>query len=302
MKKELGAVMVVGEALIDAFPDNRRIGGAPFNYAFHLNGLGIPVNFISRVGDDPAGREIIDFARRFDFPVEGIQVDPSRPTGEVKVKLDKSGNPEFDIVRDRAYDFIETNDYTNSLTQAGIRIMYFGTLIQRSPVSRESIKHLLADLRLDALVMTDLNLRAPFYNREIVEYTLQNCDILKISREELETIRRLLNFKPGVSEFIMFLQESFEIGSVCITKGDKGSEFYETGNFEPFASPVARVDSLKDTVGAGDAFSAMLTAGLIAGWHKQNILKKASEFSARICEISGALPKDKEFYHPFRVQ
>lgn len=302
MKASLGPVMVIGEALFDVFPEEKRLGGAAFNYAFHLNGLGIRVHFISRVGDDAAGKDILDFARRFDFPIEGIQIDSEHATGEVMVKIDEKGNPDFDIVRDRAYDFIETNDYTDSLAKAGIRIMYLGTLIQRNPVSREAIKNILADLQSDSLVMSDLNLRAPFYNREIVEYTLQNCDILKINQDEMEEVRLLLHFQGSGAGLVTFLQEDYEIGSICITKGDKGSEFYETGNFESFASPVAKVKSLKDTVGAGDAFSAMLTAGLMAGWHKQNILKKASEFAAGICEIPGALPRNKEFYQPFKVQ
>ena len=301
MKTNVGSIMVVGEALMDVYPDKKFLGGAPFNFAFHLNGLGLPVKFISRVGDDDAGKEILDFARRFDFPVEGIQVDLERPTGEVKVTLDDNGVPYFDIVTDRAYDFIETNAYTDLLAQEKVRLMYLGTLVQRSPVSLASVKNLLNDLRLKSMVMTDLNLRAPFFNKDVVEFTLQSCDILKISAEELEEIHQLLQYKGTLQQLIMFLRENYEIGALCITKGEKGSELYEAGNFEPFVAGTAEVRSPKDTVGAGDAFAAMLTVGLIRGWHKQTILQKASEFSARVCEISGSLPSAPEFYKPFKV-
>lgn len=302
MKKDMGSIMVVGETLFDIFPDRKFPGGAPFNFAFHLHGLGLAVKFISRVGEDDAGREILDFVRRFNFPIEGIQVDPERPTGEVRITLDDNGVPDFDIVRERAYDFIETNAYTESMARQKIRLLYIGTLIQRSPVSSEFVKKLLADLSLESIVMTDLNLRAPFYNREAVEFTLQCCDILKISAQEMEEILRLLQYKGTARQFIMFLQENYEIGSLCVTKGEKGSEFYETGTFEPFAAEAAESKAPMDTVGAGDAFAAMMTAGLILGWHKQKVLEKASEFSARVCEFPGALPTEPDFYKPFKVQ
>ena len=129
---------------------------------------------------------------------------------------------------------------------------------------------------------------------------LQNCDILKVNQEEMEVVRLLLHFTGSGAELVTFLQEDYEIGSICITKGDKGSEFYETGNFESFASPVAKVECLKDTVGAGDAFSAMLTACYLAGFPRQSQVEKATEFASRICEIPGALPEDLEFYKKFR--
>lgn len=302
MKKDMGSIMVVGEALFDIFPDGKIPGGASFNFAFHLNGLGLPVIFISRVGKDDAGSEILDFARRFNFPIEGIQVDPEHPTGEVLVTLDDNGVPDFDIVRERAYDFIETNAYTESMARQKIRLLYIGTLIQRSPVSSEFVKKILASLSLETMVLTDLNLRAPFFNRATVEFTLQCCDILKISAQEMEETLRLLLYKGTARQFIMYLQENYEIGSLCVTKGERGSEFYETGTFEPFAAGAVEAKPLADTVGAGDAFVAMMTVGLTLGWHKQKVLEKAAEFSARVCELPGALPAEPDFYKPFKVQ
>ena len=294
--------MVVGETLLDIYPDKKYVGGAPFNFAFHLNGLGLRVKFVSRVGDDDAGREILDFAHSFDFPVEGIQVDPERPTGEVRVTLDDNGVPDFDIIPERAYDFIEANAYTESLAQEKIRLIYLGTLVQRSAVSSASVMKFLADLRQESMVMADLNLRAPFYNKDVVEFTLQSCDILKISAEELAEIHQLLQYKGTPQQLTMFLRERYEIGVLCLTKGEKGSELYEAGNFEPFVAEAAKVTSNGDAVGAGDAFAAMLATGLLFGWHRQEILQKASEFSAKVCEIPGALPSDPGFYEPFKVQ
>jgi len=298
----MSRITVIGEVLFDVFPENKCLGGAPFNFAFHLHGLGIEVNFISRIGDDAAGHKVLKFARQFGFPVEGIQIDPDHETGEVRVTVDNKGMPEFHIMPDRAYDFIATNSFTDSLAIPENKLVYIGTLVQRSGVSRESIRKMLGTMSPHSMVMTDLNLRAPFYDRGVIEFNLHSCDILKVNQEELNVLQIRLSFRGNPKNLVKFLQETYDIGTVCITKGEKGSELYAAGRFEPFVAPVAKVNSMKDTVGAGDAFSAMLAVGLLKGWPGQVILDKASEFSARICEFSGALPSSAEFYQPYKVQ
>ena len=301
MKTDLGSILVIGEVLYDVFPDKKLLGGASFNFAFHLHGLGQPVIFISRVGEDEGGRGLLDYARRFDFPVEGIQIDSERLTGEVGVFLDENGNADFDIVEERAFDFIEYNNYSDSLVRKNIPLMYIGTMSQRNPTSSKTIRRLLENLSSESMVITDLNLRPPYYDKEVVEFSLHNCDVLKVSSEEMIDLHQLLRFQGTPQQMTMYLREHYEIGTLCITKGEKGSELYEAGNFEPYVIEASKVESLKDTVGAGDAYTAMLTAGLLKGWDKQKILEKASEFSARVCELSGALPSDPEFYQSFKV-
>ena len=51
-------ILVIGEILMDIFPEDRRLGGAPFNFAFHLKKFGFPVTFISRIGKDSLGDTI----------------------------------------------------------------------------------------------------------------------------------------------------------------------------------------------------------------------------------------------------
>ena len=301
MKTDLGSTLVIGEVLFDVYPDKRLLGGASFNFAFHLHGLGLPVIFISRVGDDEGGREFLDFAKRFNFPLEGVQIDPDRLTGEVGVLLKENGDADFDIVEERAFDFIEYNHFSDSLLRRNISLMYIGTMAQRSSTSSKTIRMLLENLSNESMVISDINLRPPYYDKDIVEFSLNNCDVLKISSQELMDLHQLLSFQGTQQQMTMYLRENYEIGTLCITKGELGSELYEAGNFEPFVTEATKVESLKDTVGAGDAYSAMLTAGLLKGWDKQKILEKASEFSAKVCEFSGALPSAPEFYQPFRV-
>jgi fructokinase len=301
MKTDLGSTLVIGEVLYDVFPDKKLLGGASFNFAFHLHGLGLPVIFISRVGDDDGGKEFLDFARRFDFPLDGIQIDPDRLTGEVGVFLNENGDADFDIAEERAFDFIEYNNFSDSLMRKNIPLIYIGTMCQRSPTSFKTTRMLLENLSSESMVVADLNLRPPYYDKDVVEFTLNNCDVLKVSSQEMADLHRLLGFQGTHQQMSMYLRENYEIGTLCITKGEKGSELYEAGDFEPHVIEAVKVESLKDTVGAGDAYSAMLTAGLLKGWDKQKILEKASEFSASVCGLSGALPSEPEFYQPYRI-
>ena len=107
MQVNKGQIIVLGEVLFDVFPQNRRLGGAPFNFAFHLHSLGLPVAFISRVGEDERGKEILTFAKNKKFPTRGIQIDHSRSTGMVKVTLTSKGVPEYEIIKEPAWDYID---------------------------------------------------------------------------------------------------------------------------------------------------------------------------------------------------
>lgn len=296
--------VVFGEVLFDIFPEGKCLGGAPFNFAFHLHGLGVPVAFVSRVGGDELGRNILDYARDRGFPVEGIQIDPSHATGEVQVSLDALGNPEFKILRDRAYDYIERNAFVNSLVDQEPSLIYFGSLAQRNSVSARAIQNCLRTFSGRSTLFMDLNLRAPFYDRDVIESSLEFCDILKVSGEELEALKTILELGNDAShrDIVNRIQSQYKIQWTCVTKGSGGSELYEAGTSAPIVQPARAPERIQDTVGAGDAFSAMLAFGFLHNWPKPSTLERASLFASKVCSIKGALPKDMDFYLPFRVE
>lgn len=296
--------VVFGEVLFDIFPGEKCLGGAPFNFAFHLHGLGVPVVFVSRVGGDELGQSILDYASARGFPVEGIQVDPSHATGEVQVSLDALGNPEFKILRDRAYDYIEQNAFVSSLLKQEPSLIYFGSLAQRNSVSANAIQNFLRTFSGRSTLFMDLNLRAPFYNRGIIESSLEFCDILKVSGEELEELKTILALGNDAShqDIVNHIQSQYKIQWTCVTKGSDGSELYEAGTPAPIVQPASPPERIQDTVGAGDAFSAMLAFGFLNNCPKPLALERASLFASKVCSIKGALPKDSDFYLPFRVE
>ncbi len=135
-------ILVTGEILFDLFKDRRRMGGAPFNFAFHLKKLGFDVRFISRVGNDDLGKEILDFLSSHQFNTTDIQIDPVLPTGTVQVDVSENSHT-FTIIKNTAWDRIDFNPQMTSLMAQGPDLFYFGSLVQRTETGRALIHRIL---------------------------------------------------------------------------------------------------------------------------------------------------------------
>jgi fructokinase len=292
-------ILVIGEILFDVFPNYRRLGGAPFNFAYHLKKLGFSVRFISRIGVDDAGKEILHKLELARFNLDDIQIDEDHPTGYVNVSLDKSGAPQFDIISDVAYDYIEfiPEYHTNLIDTA--EMIYFGSLIQRSKAGYENLQAFISRKSPATLNLYDINLRPGCYNKDIIEKSLLATDILKLSTDELGELKQLLLLKMNDDEFIDHLMGTHQISTVSLTKGGAGSELFT--NHGHFRSEPAEAIRVVDSVGAGDGYAAMLAAGLLEKWRPQEILERASLFASRVCEIKGAIPDSASFYEPFKI-
>jgi fructokinase len=292
-------ILVIGEILFDVFPDYRRLGGAPFNFAYHLKNFGFDVRFISRIGIDDAGKEILYNLELSRFNLDDLQLDEDHPTGSVNVHLDKNGEPQFDIISDVAYDYIEfITKYHSNLINAA-RLMYFGSLIQRSEAGHKNLQAFIARNSSESLHFYDINLRPGCYNGDIIKKSLIKTDILKLNEDELGKLKQMHSKKMNDDEFVHHIMETHEIRLVSLTKGEAGSELFT--NQGCFSSKPAEAVKVVDSVGAGDAFAAMLAAGLLKKWHPEEILVRASLFASRVCEIKGALPDSASFYEPFKA-
>jgi fructokinase len=286
-------IVVIGEILIDIFQDYQRIGGAPFNFAFHLKKLGFPVRFLTRVGDDRHGRRIIDMLEKNAFNPADIQVDARHPTGTVRVDLDKRGIPNFEIFTDVAYDQLD-------LSTAGVSgavdadMIYFGTLLQRTDGGCSQVQRFLSHKNNCTRHFCDINLRPPHVNAKAVAGSLHHADLLKVNEEELVTIQRAFGGPEEENALMPWLMETYKISAVALTRGSRGSEFYsQDGRIK---SPVVTSPSIIDTVGAGDGYAAILAAGWMRQMPWEETLRQASCFAARICGIAGAVPDDETFY------
>ncbi len=287
-------ISVIGEVLFDMFPDYSRLGGAPLNFAAHCRRFGNGVRFCSRVGSDTEGALVRDALRGLGLDDALVQTDPDFPTGRVFVKLDAQGVPEFDIARDMAYDMLRLDDAVSGLLRGNCRLLYTGTLVQRSEEAFMQVQKLLSECHAGCEIFYDINLRPGCYTSEIIESTLYRATILKLNDGELDDIRHLCALPAGREEAVAAIRERYNIDRVCLTLGAQGAVLYTpAGRFQAAAHPVR---TLKDTVGAGDGFAAVLAVGLLSHWPEEVILRRAARFAALICETEGALPSSTDIY------
>ena len=291
-------ILVVGEILFDVFPNYKRLGGAPFNFAYHLKNFGFDVRFISRIGTDAAGNEILQKLEQYHFDLSDIQFDDVHPTGKVNVRLNENGVPQFDIIPDVAYDHIEFLSEIHSEMLCRAQLIYFGSLVQRSNAGYKNIQDMIGCKPSTTLGFYDINLRPNCYNDALIKKSLLNTDILKLSDEELDSLKQLMSFDQNHHSFIQYLIETYSLAMVSLTKGEKGSELYTHEGY--FSTDTEEGIKVVDSVGAGDAYAAMLAAGILKDWPPREALQRATMFAARICEIKGAIPDSSSFYEPFK--
>lgn len=275
----------IGEVLWDQLPQGDVLGGAPANVAYHAGQLGAGSYIISAVGNDKPGDEII--AR---LKPKGINLLIGRtkyPTGTVRVTLDEKGVPDFVITRDVAWDYIELTPESTALAEK-LDAVCFGSLAQRNSASRSAITRFLSLVPEKALKIFDINLRQSFYSKQLIIESLQISNILKINDEELLVIAKLFGLKGNEEYICKKILETYELNLLAYTCGANGSYLYSRDDCSFMKSPAVKV---KDTVGAGDSFTAALMISLLKGFTLSGCHSLAVELSAFLCENEGAMPE-----------
>ena len=280
-------IVAIGEVLWDLLPTGRKLGGAPANYAYHARSLGADARVVSRVGDDPLGRELLEQLRANGQPTETIEVDPDAPTSTVGVVIGDDGQPSYTIWEDVAWDRIEAASVALAAC-ASADAVCFGSLARRGEVSRRGIGGLVAASGPGALRVFDINLRPPFVDREVVEDSLALANVLKLNDDELATLSAWFHLEGDEARRVAGLAARFDLGAVALTRGSQGSLIYRDGLLAEHPGAHARV---VDTVGAGDAFAAVLTIGLLEAWTLDAINHRANLVAAFVCSRPGATPE-----------
>jgi fructokinase len=287
----------IGEILFDIYPNHKRLGGAPLNFIYHVKKLTDNGNIISRVGKDVLGNKAVNDLKHSGLSFEFIQHDNLHPTGMAIVHLDDSGNPNFKIDTDSAYDFIEMNDENEHLIFADTDCLYFGTLAQRSDLSRKTIQSF---FNRGLKYFADLNLRQNFYDEEVLISSLKAADFIKVNYEEMHILNDVILQGEYHTEKVAYeLMEKFDINMIAVTRGKDGSSIFENGKRYDHSNVDVKV---VDTTGAGDAFAAILCVGYLQGLEIPYINKLANDFATEICQFEGALPKYDRIYESFREQ
>ncbi|MEG8946294.1 carbohydrate kinase family protein [Rosettibacter firmus] len=287
-------VTAIGEILYDIYPDKKRLGGAPFNFIYHIWKILGKANFISSVGSDDNGKEILNYLNSIGFNTDLIIVDEKHPTGTVQVYLDENKIPHFTISSECSYDYLTLNEKALEVIEHNTDILYFGTLSQRSEISRKTIKSLLGR---HIKYFCDLNLRHDFFTEEMILEALTASNVVKINYQEFEKIKKILDINTNDNIAIEIIANKFNIDLLSITLGSDGAILY---NKKAMSKYKTETKNIVDTVGAGDAFAAILCIGYLVDMDINSINKLANEFATEICMIEGAIPVEDSIYDKYR--
>ena len=280
-------IVGLGEVLWDVLPEGKQLGGAPANFAYHVSQFGHEALAISAVGNDSLGDETLEALNERNLQYLMPRVD--YPTGTVQVTLDNEGIPTYVIREGVAWDNIPFTEKLREIAE-NTQAVCFGSLAQRSPQSRVAIQAFLASLPADddVLRIYDINLRTPFYSKEVVDLSLSAANVLKVNDEELPILANYYNL-PQISplEQCELLRQRFNLRLVIYTCGANGS--YVISEEGVSSQPTPKV-SVVDTVGAGDSFTASFCAALINGFPISEAHAIAVKVAAFVCTQQGAMP------------
>ncbi len=282
-------VFSFGEIVWDIFPEEKKLGGAPLNFAYYIGKLGGNSRIVSALGNDDLGHEALEAVNGCGLRTDGIRILDSLPTGVVRVSVDFNGVPQYDISTPAAWDEICWTDREEILPlvrNAGI--FAFGTLAQRSRRNRECLREMLSQLSSDAIIVFDANLRQNFYSREIISESMEIADVVKMNEDEFPVISEYCGFSRGspIDEIAGELVSRFKIKYLLITLGKDGS-FVLDKSGKSIRRQGRRIN-IVDTVGAGDSFTAAFVWNIANGKSMEDASSAAARLSELVCGRKGA--------------
>lgn len=285
------APLIFGEVLYDLFPDGIAVpGGAPFNVAWHLQGFGLAPLFVSRIGDDELGNRMLAAMTAWGMDTRGVQRDPQHPTGRVRVSF-HDGEPHFDILADQAYDFIDRDAVSALLRERRYGLSYHGSLIARHAAARAALD----EMRAHGLpLFVDVNLRDPWWRGGWLGEALDKARWAKLNVRELRVLSPDWQGDDDPAACGEALRRRHDLEVLVVTLGEAGALVLAEG--ERVETRPGPMQGLVDTVGAGDAFSAVAIMGLLEGWPLEIVAQRAVDFAAAVCRMRGATGDDPNLY------
>lgn len=281
-------VVALGEILWDIFPNGPRFGGAPANFACttaELAGDRMDVYIAGAVGQDVLGHRAIELLRSHGVNTTCVS-QVAHATGQVNVTLDVAGKPTFEIAENTAWDNLAWSDELAQLA-SHVDAVCFGTLAQRSPTSRDTIRQFIQSTRPDCLRILDINLRPPFWTAHDVLNSLTFANVLKLNDTELPVIAEMMGWdttQVDLHRLLLF----HDLQVIALTRGADGATLInEDGERSDMPAQPAKI---VDTVGAGDAYTAALAIGLLEGASLEKINAWGNQVAAFVCSQPGGTP------------
>jgi fructokinase len=279
-------IYIFGEVLFDYFPNGEVVlGGAPFNVAWHLTALGSNAHLLSAVGKDELGHKLSSHMQSWGMHTQGI-ITNEYPTGRVNVQIEQ-GEPNYEIVMPSAWDAI---NIPNQLDEGFI---YHGSLAMRSEHNRSVLDKLLSSSSSQRFV--DINLRYPWWRKYDVLQLITNADIVKMNSVEFVELGFM---HDDLVSSMKAIKQHFNIRQLLVTEGESGATLVNEHNRVFRVKPERDIDVV-DTVGAGDAFSAMFIFGTLSGWRPEHIMQQAQNLASLVVNNRGGVLLDYSLYTTF---
>jgi fructokinase len=273
-----------GEVLWDVFPTHKKVGGAPLNVALRLKSFNNDVFMISSVGNDESGNKLVEYIANSNINTNYIQVNEEYKTGKVNVILNDKGSASYDISFPRAWDNIIINNETIKLVKQSDAFV-FGSLVCRNEVSKNTLYNLLEYANYKIF---DLNLREPYYTKDVLIHLMNKADFIKFNDDELYEVSGYLNSKyKSMEQNIKFISEKTNTKYICVTKGNHGAVLLYNDVFYYNSGYQIKV---VDTVGAGDSFLGALISQLMHNESPQEAINFACAVGALVAQNEGANP------------
>ncbi len=283
-------VLSIGEILWDIFPDQEHLGGAALNFSANINRLGDSAALITAVGEDNRGRAAREAMKALGLTTEFVQVVDDRATGIARVSTTPAGEPYFEIPRPAAFDSVVlTSAMLDAATKLKPDWLYFGTLLQIEPHVEKTTVDLAKNLP-GVRCFYDMNLRQGHWNLPLVQRLSRMATVLKLNEVEAKTLGELSRMTPNefsLESFSKFWAAQYGIDSICITLGSAGCFVYDKNSTCTVPGYPATV---KDTVGAGDAFAAAFLHGYHREWPTQRTARFANALGSIVASRAGATP------------
>lgn len=280
-------VLSFGEIIWDVYPDKNCIGGAPLNFSAHVAKNGVESYLLSCVGNDKLGQQAKPYFAKFGVKDDFVYTC-DKQTGVCKVTLDNNGVPSYTIVDDVAYDYIP---FDKKLCNQKFDLFCFGTLALRGENNKKTVEQILQTKNFDR-VFCDLNLRAPYFDKQVIDFCLSNADIVKVSDNEADFVcRQVLGVEyTNACDFAKSLSQAYtNLKMVLFTCGDKGAYLYDAVQDKMYFEDAKKV-RVVSTVGAGDCFGATFVSQWLKGCDLQQCMHIASEKSAYVVSKQDAIP------------
>ena len=298
-------IAVFGESLVDDFITEQVVGGAPFNVARNLAAFGVATLMVTRIGEDKNGALVRREFERFGMTEAGLQIDALEATGRVVVERNDAGH-RFIILPDQAYDYVAAAPALAALAASKPSVLYFGTMAQRHETSRATVRAMLEASKAQRYL--DLNVRDGQVTERCAFESLHLADIVKVNEEELKDLFKwYTHTQPGtksvdsreMADACQALMRTFNLQTLIVTLGERGAMVFEAEGTVTINQECHAPAHIVDTVGAGDAFSAVFLYGRAQGWPLPLTLARANAFAGAICGVAGAVPTDIGFYAPW---